>query len=171
METLVMKTGSLRDIAQREGGLTRSGKVSVQWARAKLKKRGTTQAVKRKLIFFLNSNTRKGAGKTTPKKRRKNPVPLSTLAKVEKGMHLYRRFRGQDPKYVDEHIIPIPDVLMEIGKCDGVLYTTVRDGKTEQYVHEFTGRSKPILASSWDGKQIYLLGGHYSFTDEGIIDQ
>lgn len=166
-----MKTGSLTAIARRENGLTRSGKVSVAWARAKLKKRGTTEAVKRKLIFFLNSNTKKGAGKTTRKTRRKNPVPLSTLAKVERGMHLYRRFRGRDPRYVDEVTIPIPDVLMEIGKCDGVLYTTVRDGKTEKYVHEFTGRSKPILASSWDGEQIYLVGGHYSFSEEGIKDR
>lgn len=166
-----MKTGSLTAIARREGGLTATGKVSVQWARTKLKKRGTTEAVKRKLIFFLNNNTKKGAGKTTRKKRHNNPVPLSTLAKVERGMHLFRRFRGTDPQYVDEFTFPVPDVLMEIGKCDGVLYTTVRDGKREKYVHEFTGRSKPILASSWDGKHIYLIGGHYSFSEEGIKDR
>jgi hypothetical protein len=60
---------------------------------------------------------------------------------------------------------------MLIGTCDGVLYTTSRSGKTEKYIHKFSGISRPLLASSWDGKQLYLLGGAYNFTDEGIVDR
>lgn len=98
------------------------------------------------------------------------PVKPSKLEKVRRAMRLFQRFRGTDPKFVDEYRVEQPDVLMEIGRCDGVLYTTYRDGVKEQYIHEFTGKSCPVLAASWDGKQIVLLGGNYNFTAEGIKD-
>jgi hypothetical protein len=104
------------------------------------------------------------------KKRLPNPVPKSRRAKVLDAIQLYQRFRGTDPKYVDEVETPKIDVAMLIGQCDGILYTTVRDGKKEQYIHEFTGKSCPSLIASWDGKQIALIGGNYNFTDEGITD-
>ena len=104
------------------------------------------------------------------KARKKNPVPRSKHAKVEKAISLYKRFRGTEPEYVDELEVEPVDVAMLIGKCDGILYTTERDGKTESYIHEFTGDACPMLVSSWDGKQIMLIGGNYSFTEEGIKD-
>lgn len=62
------------------------------------------------------------------------------------------------------------DVGFKFGDCDGILYTTVRDGRTEKYIHTFKKNSRPILASSSDGKQIALIGGKYKFTDRGIVD-
>ena len=102
--------------------------------------------------------------------RLKNPVPRSQHAKVKKAIDLYQRFRGTEPEFIDECDINAVDVAMQIGLCDGILYTTVRDGKKESYIHEFTGASRPILAASWDGKQVLLIGGKYSFTEEGIKD-
>ena len=90
---------------------------------------------------------------------------------VEKAVSLFRRFRGDDPEFIDNWTLPSHEVAMLIGKCDGVLYTTVRDGRTEKYIHRFTGKSRPLLVSSWDGKQLYLLGGAYDFTEEGIVDR
>lgn len=95
----------------------------------------------------------------------------ATKRKVAKAINLFHRFRGDDPEYIDRVTLPTTDVAMLIGKCDGVLYTTVRDGKTERYIHKFTGKSRPLLVSSWDGKQLYLLGGAYDFTAEGIKDR
>ena len=95
----------------------------------------------------------------------------ATKRKVAKAIDLFRRFRGDDPEYINTVNLPTTDVLMLIGKCDGVLYTTVRDGKTEKYIHRFTGKSRPLLCSSWDGKQLYMLGGAYNFTAEGIVDK
>lgn len=95
----------------------------------------------------------------------------ATKRKIAKGISLFRRFRGDDPEYIDRVTLPTTDVLMLIGKCDGVLYTTVRDGQTEKYIHRFTGKSRPLLCSSWDGKQLYMLGGAYNFTAEGIVDK
>ncbi len=95
----------------------------------------------------------------------------NTKRRVLKAIDLFRRFRGDDPEYIDRMTLPTTDVAMLIGHCDGVLYTTVRDGVTEKYIHKFTGKSRPLLIASWDGKQLYLLGGAYNFTDEGIVDR
>lgn len=48
--------GSLRRIARSDGGLRKDGKISKTWARRKLASRTTSEAVKRKLRFFLNFN-------------------------------------------------------------------------------------------------------------------
>lgn len=94
----------------------------------------------------------------------------SKRKRVAAGINLFRRFRDEDPEYIDTHKLPQHDVLMLIGTCDGVLYTTSRSGKVEKYIHKFSGNSRPLLACSWDGKQLYLVGGRYNFTDEGIVD-
>ena len=111
--------------------------------------------------------------KTRPKKsksRRKNPVPLSRAAKIEDAMRRYKAFSGHDPKFIDEYPLTKNDVMFKVGMCDGVLYTTVRDGKTEKYIHKFKSRARPILASKHDGSVIGFVGGDYSFTERGIVD-
>lgn len=67
--------------------------------------------------------------------------------------------------------MPVPDVGLKIGHLDGVLYTTVRDGKTEKYIHKFKRSSRPLLAVSFDGKNLIMLGGAYQFTERGIVDK
>lgn len=163
-----MKVGSLTTIAKKEGGLTAKGKISIPWARKKLRNSRTSAVVKRKLQFFLNMNAPKKSVKRKMVKR--NPVPRSRMAKAEKAIQLFMRFRGMEPQFVDEYNAPDLSVAMLIGQCDAVEYTTVREGKTEMYRHEFTGKSKPMLIASWDGKQIGFLGGRYNFSEVGIKD-
>lgn len=64
----------------------------------------------------------------------------------------------------------VPDTVLKIGKVTGIMYETIRDGKTENYVHEFRRSSQPDLTVSHDGQQIVLLGGSYLFKDSGIND-
>ena len=106
-------------------------------------------------------------------KRRKNPVVARTTPremKLIKAVQLFQKFRLQDPKLIQEVSIKFHKEMAVIGLCDGILYTTVRQGKKERYRHLFTGDSKPTLCASWDGKQLYLIGGHYNFTERGIVD-
>lgn len=104
-------------------------------------------------------------------KRRKNPVvPATRQTQIEHAMKLYKRFRLDDPEFVDEVDHPHVEVAMVIGECDGVLYTTIRNGRKEEYIHEFAKKSKPLLVASWDGKQVLLVGGKYNFTEQGITD-
>lgn len=122
-------------------------------------------------------STAKQAPKRTAKKRlprkarKKNPVGLTESQKIKQAMKLYERFHVMEPQYIDELDVVVPDVCVAIGKCDGVLYTTIREGQKESYIHEFGERSKPVLASSYDGKQLFILQGNYKFTDRGIIDK
>lgn len=61
--------------------------------------------------------------------------------------------------------------MLPVGELDGVLYTTVRDGQTEKYIHKFRKKSRPLLAASHDGKSLHILGGEYEFTERGIEDK
>jgi hypothetical protein len=101
--------------------------------------------------------------------QRKAPASVATAAR--RAALIYERFTGH---YADEArrvTVPVPKAAAEIGTCDGILYTTVRDGKTEHYKHEFAAHDKPLLAVSPDGRQLLLIGGHYRFTARGIVDR
>lgn len=102
--------------------------------------------------------------------RGRNPVPPSSKARLTAASSLYHEFSGHQADHVDEIRVDFPDVALLIGECDGILYTTVRDGRTEKYVHHFKKKSRPLLAASHDGTQLLLLGGAYQFTDRGIED-
>lgn len=91
--------------------------------------------------------------------------------KVQAAAKLYVQFRGEEPEFVEAVRFQVAPVMLLIGTLDGVLYTTRRDGKMESYIHEFKKQSQPLLASSHDGSQIYIIGGRYKFSDAGIIDR
>lgn len=112
--------------------------------------------------------------------RKKNPVPPSSRAgknratrgEVEKARLLYEQFTGHDGD--DEVMIdkPVtPDVMCVIGDIDGIMYTTVRDGKTEKYLHKFKKSARPLFCVAPDGLSLHLIGGSYQFGDRGIIDK
>jgi hypothetical protein len=90
--------------------------------------------------------------------------------KIKNAAKLFQAFTGHDAEHVDTVRIPDKDVAMVVGTCDGILYTTVRDGKTEKYIHKFKRNARPLLCASHDGKRLYLIAGSYKFTDRGIVD-
>lgn len=89
---------------------------------------------------------------------------------VNQAAKLYAEFRGEDPAYIDTVSLNVAPVMLLIGECDGLLYTTRRDGKMESYQHRFSKNARPLLTCSHTGNQLYLIGGRYRFTDAGIID-
>lgn len=103
---------------------------------------------------------------------RRNPatkLPAKT-ADVRGAARRYMDFTGHAPGVVGEVNIKIPKAVAVIGSCDGILYTTVRDGKTERYIHEFKKADAPTFTVTPDGKGIFLIGGRYDFTERGIVD-
>lgn len=103
---------------------------------------------------------------------RRNPVPPSKRVQIQEAAALYADFSGHEPEIVGTLDKPvIPDVLIGIGEVDGILYSTVRDGVLEKYVHKFAKKSRPLFAVSHDGKQLFMLGGAYNFTERGIVDK
>jgi hypothetical protein len=114
------------------------------------------------------------------KKVRKNPIPASSRAgvsrqiksEIARAADLYERFSGHDPETIGKINIPeLPSVGVAIGDVDGILYTTVRDGVEEKYIHKFHKKDKPLFVVSPDGKSLFLIGGNYTFTERGIVDK
>lgn len=121
----------------------------------------------------------KKAAKPVRKSTRRNPVPASSRAGasrrvrdlVDQAADLYERFSGHDPEEIGRVSVPkIPRVAVAIGEVDGILYSTIRDGKFEKYIHKFHKRDRPLFVVSPDGKQLFLIGGNYTFTERGIVD-
>lgn len=120
-----------------------------------------------------------GARHVLPKS---NPVPPSSRAgkrvritannpDVKRAASLFERFTGHKAEVAGVFEVPEqPRVGVVMGECDGVLYTTVRDGKLEHYIHEFAKSDRPQLVVSPNGKQMFLLGGRFTFTERGIVD-
>lgn len=153
--------GTLIAMARREGGLTKDRKISKSWARKKLNSPRVRESTKKKIRFFLNLN----------KSRRKNPITTRQRRQVNKAIRLFKRFREEEPEFIDEIPMEFPKVAMLIGDLDSIFYTTSRGGKVEHYEHKFTGKTKPLLVSSWDGKFIFAVPGTYDFTKDGIKDR
>jgi hypothetical protein len=84
---------------------------------------------------------------------------------------LYKEFSGHVANESVTVKLPVPKTGLVIGELDGILYTTVRDGKTEKYQHDFKKSSRPHLISSSDGESLHILGGEYEFTERGIEDK
>lgn len=102
-------------------------------------------------------------------------VPPSSRAgqrrHANRAADLYERFTGHDAEIIGHvNLPPTPPAVCVIGLLDGVLYETVRDGRTEKYKHEFAAGDRPLLAVSPDGKSLHLIGGRYVFTERGIVD-
>jgi len=112
---------------------------------------------------------------------RKNPVPPSSKAgrvsfsdrdAISRAADLYERFSGHDAEEIGKiNVRPMPRVGVAIGEVDGILYTTTRDGVVEKYIHKFRMRDKPLFVVAPDGKGLFLVGGRYTFTERGIVDE
>lgn len=111
-------------------------------------------------------------------RRKRNPITDRIQAndpRVQRALaqasKLYSDFSGHEAEFAREVDAPIaPRVGIVIGYCDGILYSTVRDGKKEDYIHEFAKADRPLFVVSEDGKQIMLYGGNFRFTERGIVD-
>lgn len=89
-----------------------------------------------------------------------------------KAVKLYENFTGHEGETIAKVKIPDPpSSLAVIGEIKAIVYTTVRDNESEEYIHQFKKSTRPLFCVSPDGKQIFIVGGEYSFTERGIIDK
>lgn len=91
---------------------------------------------------------------------------------VGRAVNIYERFTGHDAEQLTEvNVRALPKVAAAIGMVTAICYSTRRDGKLEQYMHEFAKVDQPVFAVSPDGKQLLMIGGNYDFTERGIVDK
>jgi len=91
--------------------------------------------------------------------------------RIAEAASLFEGFHGDEPQHLDLLELPQHDVGFLIGTCLGIMYEAKREGKTEKYIHQFEKNARPVLVSSHDGTQLYLLAGAYIFTTDGIEDK
>lgn len=104
--------------------------------------------------------------------RKKNPANPALKTQRKHAELLYSDFTGHKPAkpvMIDKPVYP--EVMSVIGEIDGIMYTTVRDGKTEKYLHKFKKASRPLFCVASDGLSIHVIGGSYAFDDRGIVDK
>lgn len=90
---------------------------------------------------------------------------------VRRAAKAFEDFTGRKPVRVKKSRLPDRDVTgWEMGPMVGVAYEATRDGKRQQYFHEFKKSARPNLIAQDDGKQLYIAGGKYTVTDRGIED-
>jgi hypothetical protein len=123
------------------------------------------------------SNAKSVLDATRSKRRKGNPDPYpfhrargASDPQLKRAAHLLKDFSGHSPSEILrlQHD-PISKGLV-IGTLDAVPYTTVRDGKTEHYIHEFKKTARPLLIASSDGRRLGIVGGRFQFTEAGIVD-
>lgn len=104
--------------------------------------------------------------------RKENPSPRSLSAQKKQASDLYRDFTGHEAGEVVTIDKPdFPDVMSVIGDIDGILYSVVRDGVLEKYIHKFKKNSRPLFCVAPDGLSLFMIGGSYEFGDRGIVDK
>lgn len=85
-------------------------------------------------------------------------------------MGLYRAFNRFRPSQVlrIRHTRLIPPVVVELGELMGLIYRSDKGlaGQPRTYIHFM--ENPPRLASNTQGTQLYVLGGSYRVTPQGI---
>lgn len=101
----------------------------------------------------------------------RNPAPRIDAFDAHAAAKLYRRFAGKEPDSSAKTKKPaIPDALACIGQVSVIQYIAERDGVVNEYRHPFKARSRPHLCISPDGKLVLMLGGAFTFTEDGFVD-
>ena len=92
--------------------------------------------------------------------------------RVREAARRFEAFTGHQAASVDTIAFPkLPKEAFAAGQVLAIEYETVRDGRRERYRHAFARTARPLLAVTFDGRQLLLLGGAYRFTERGIVDR
>ena len=89
---------------------------------------------------------------------------------IQQGAFLYQQFNQFEPSYIERihHPRLIPPVVVELGELVGLIYRSDKwqSGQPRAYIHLM--QDPPRLVSNVEGTQLYILGGSYRITEQGI---
>jgi hypothetical protein len=90
--------------------------------------------------------------------------------RLKQGADLYQAFNGFEPSRVLKvrHSRVIPPVVVELGELVGLIYRSDKGqpGQPLTYIHRM--ENPPRLVSNIEGTQLYVVGGSYRVTPQGI---
>jgi hypothetical protein len=123
----------------------------------------------RKLLSAHARGSLAGYTVTIEPRYKGNPSPRNE--EVHEAAKRLERFSGHVPRETIRVREKDVRTALVVGELDGVLYSTVRDGVPEKYIHRFRKNSRPLLCASSDGRQLRIVGGRFEFTEAGIEDR
>ena len=89
---------------------------------------------------------------------------------MQQGVDLYHAFNRFGPSRVMKirHSRVIPPVVVELGELVGLIYRSdkAQPGQPLTYIHRM--EKPPRLVSNVKGTQLYVVGGSYRVTPQGI---
>lgn len=88
---------------------------------------------------------------------------------ITQATRLFRAYFDRDPQGDEISRVAMrgPDDALAIGPLYGLIYHSEIERKP--FIHKFKASDRPLLLVSSDGRQIYVLGGGYRFTERGFI--
>jgi hypothetical protein len=97
-------------------------------------------------------------------------VGIATTEAVQQGVVLYKAFNHGSPSQVVRvrHPRVIPPVVVELGDLMGLMYRSDKGqaGQPRTYIHLM--EDPPRLVTNIEGTQLYIVGGSYCVTPQGI---
>lgn len=97
-------------------------------------------------------------------------TPAGRKRGVRQGIALYRAFNRFGPSRVVRisHPRVIPPVVVELGELVGLIYRSDKGqlGRPRTYIHFMA--NPPRLVCNPEGTQLYVVGGSYRVTQQGI---
>jgi len=95
---------------------------------------------------------------------------IANTKAVQQGVGLYEAFNHFRPSQVVRvrHLRVIPPVVVDLGELVGLMYRSDKGqpGKPLTYIHQM--ENSPRLVSNIEGTQLYIVGGNYRVTSQGI---
>ena len=90
---------------------------------------------------------------------------------IARAAKLAAKFHGRAPSEFQHVRIPsMPAAVACIGRISVIQYIAERDGKTYEFRHAFKNSARPHLCVSPDGQSVYMIGGSWTFTQDGFVD-
>lgn len=95
----------------------------------------------------------------------------TAAAQIDDAVALFEDFHGfkPGPRQIGAIVQDGRAAGLQIGKIHSITYQPLKD--KDRYKHDFLPEARPDLAVSYDGKQSYIVGGDYDFTDRGFVDR
>jgi hypothetical protein len=89
---------------------------------------------------------------------------------IDQGNTLYREFNHFSPTrtLTVQHSRVMPPVVVDLGELVGVIYRSDKGqpGQPQAFIHHL--QDPPRLVSNVEGNQLYIVGGSYRITPQGI---
>jgi hypothetical protein len=95
---------------------------------------------------------------------------MPSTKQIHQGNTLYQEFNHFQParNITVKHSRLIPPVVVDLGELVGVIYRSDKGqpGQPQAFIHHL--QDPPRLVSNVEGNQLYIVGGSYRITPQGI---